>query len=113
MNLPPKGTTERMILDYVSSAKSRRPAGICRAVNNVNKNTVLRLIASLKEDGLLREDAAGCTLTAKSKAAYREEAMARTTVDYQMKPISTKYIASPLGMREGSNDYRIWPSKHV
>jgi hypothetical protein len=112
MNLPAKGTTERMILDFVCTAKSRRPGAICLSINHVNKNTVLRLIAALKADGMLREDGAGVTLTAKSKALYREAEKSVHT-EYTMRPLSAKHIASPLGLREGSNDYRAWQSKHV
>jgi hypothetical protein len=111
MNLPAKGTTDRMILDYVCTAKSRTAGKVCVAINHVNKNTVLRLIAALKRDELLREDGAGLTLTAKSKSLYLKEAMDIRS-DYSMPLLSPKNIPSVLGMREGSNEYRNWPSKY-
>lgn len=112
MSLPAKGTTERAILDYVSSARSRSPNGISRAISNVNKRTVLRLIAALKTDEMLREDATGSVaLTAKTKALYREQERVGIAEYKPMTAISVKNIPSIYGMRAGSNDYLAWPSK--
>jgi hypothetical protein len=101
-----------MILDFVCTAKSRRPGAICLSINHVNKNTVLRLIASLKADGMLREDGAGVTLTAKSKALYRE-AEKEVRTEYTMRPLSAKHYLPRTSMRPGADDFRQWPSKHV
>jgi len=113
--IPAKGTTARMILDHISTAKCMDYANLFRRMSaSINKSTVQNLVEIEVQRGNLRERAQAFYLTERAKKAMADEAaLSVENRDYTMRPLSAKHIVSPLGMREGSNEFRAWPSRHV
>lgn len=109
---------------------SRPPLTLAQAIEQgaladlrLRRDTLENLLADLEFFGYLAIDAGVITFTAAGRrmlapaiaadAAAVSALVPPRVVNRFTPPLSARYIPSPLGAREGSNDYRAIPSRHL
>jgi hypothetical protein len=118
--IPPKGTKARAVLDYlyahVTENSGRGISTIKTGVGNISDAALQEVISIARKNGWLivrGRNGYAVSTTARKQIAQELEAALQANHEYAMKPLGKEHIPSPLGMREGSNDHRAWPSKFV
>jgi hypothetical protein len=108
----------QLVLDYLAGTQRRTYRALSRISrdlkNELTEATVREILSQERLSGRITASRHGFRLT----ESYRDEraqaitAPARTTNVFGP-PMSKKNIPSVLGLREGSNDYRTWPTRYV
>jgi hypothetical protein len=120
--LPPVGTMARSILDYFNDVGVAANESARHDMSGeFDRDQITRTIADLRASRLLARCDGGFRVSATGRAKYDQEKKAQRSTG-QIVPhavhnvfattLDPKKLPSVLGMREGSNEYRNWPSKY-
>lgn len=131
MKIPHPRTIAYRIVHHILDKQKCTQASLIEEIGApYNRQNVVKAIHTLCADGALIAPEGGrimpnaeLTLSEEMQAllddelegkqVYRGEIVAKREGNVFATTISKKNIPSCLGMREGSNDYRAWASKHV
>jgi DNA-binding HxlR family transcriptional regulator len=107
MNIPPKGTTNRRILDQLYQSDISFEA-LARIINDISKPAIRKVLQTEVDAGRIRR-VHRYELTQEARKAYIAEqqpvAHVRSFKPWTKKPEPYR--------REGSMEFMTWPSKHV
>lgn len=119
-DIPPKGTKARDVIEWlfdnVADNSGRNQDAIRMGLGDISTFALRNVLSAGRKNGWLivrGRNGFALSSTAHKQVAAERLAVLENNRVYSMKPISKQYIPSRLGMREGSNDYLAWPSKHV
>jgi DNA-binding HxlR family transcriptional regulator len=107
MNIPPKGTTNRRILDQLYQADITFE-GLARIINDISKPAIRKVLQAEVDAGRIRR-VHRYELTVEARKAYIAEQVHVPHVR-SFKPWTKK--PEPY-RREGSMDFMSWPSRYV
>jgi hypothetical protein len=121
--LPELGTCTRAVVDYLFDVGPMKSPLIRKDLSpDFRPETISNAISTLRQRGTLTRTTEGeIRLSKKMLKVMQGESL--KTIEGALVPraernvygpeITAKHIPSTKGMREGSNDFRTWPSRHV
>jgi hypothetical protein len=107
-----------VVLAYLAALEPRHYRALNRIAKDLSEDLDEASVREILSHERLTGRVTSCSHGFRLTRTYRDERAKSLNVPFRSvnvftAPISKKNIPSVLGMREGSNDYRAWPSRYV